>query len=144
MPYKDPDKQRLFVRTWMADRRRAWLHANGPCKRCGSRQNLRVDHIDPKTKKSHKVWSWSEKRRLEELAKCQVLCLACHRKKTVENHENARGAQIGAAVLTVRKVREIRRRIAAGEMQNALATEFGVGKATIHRVVHRLTWRHVE
>jgi hypothetical protein len=42
-----------------------------------------VDHVDPSTKVNHVIWSWSENRRLAELAKCQVLCHDCHVKKTI-------------------------------------------------------------
>ena len=58
--------------------------ANGPCVKCGcwDLDQLEVDHIDPNTKVSHRVWSWSKERRENELAKCQVLCRACHLTKT--------------------------------------------------------------
>lgn len=59
-----------------------WLVANGPCKRCGSSEHMEVDHIDPATKTSHRIWSWSKERREAELKKCQVLCRACHEKKS--------------------------------------------------------------
>jgi 5-methylcytosine-specific restriction endonuclease McrA len=74
-----------------AARRAAWIEANGPCKRCGSTQELEVDHIDPATKdprlkgpRAAAVWAWSEENRAAELAKCQVLCSVCHLKKTVD------------------------------------------------------------
>jgi hypothetical protein len=44
---------------------------------------LEVDHVDP-TAKAHPaahVWAWSLERREPELAKCQVLCRACHQAK---------------------------------------------------------------
>lgn len=82
MPIHDPDKRRAYGRAWIAKRRNAWLQANGPCKRCGSEENLEVDHIDPMAKVSHRIWSFSAEKREAELAKCQVLCKACHRKKT--------------------------------------------------------------
>lgn len=66
----------------MAARRAKWLAENGPCVKCGSMEQLEVDHIDRTKKVDHKVWSWTEVRRLEELAKCQVLCRECHKKKT--------------------------------------------------------------
>lgn len=47
-----------------------------------SNEDLQVDHKDRSQKLSHKVWSWSEERRNEELAKCQILCAECHKKKT--------------------------------------------------------------
>lgn len=82
MPYKDPEQKREYMRRWMAARRAAWLKEHGPCVECGSSEDLQVDHIDRTLKVSHKVWSWSEVRRNEELAKCQVLCWECHKKKT--------------------------------------------------------------
>jgi hypothetical protein len=82
MPYKNPEQQREYMRKWMANRRNAWLNENGPCKKCGSWENLEVDHIDPSKKVDHKVWSWSEERRNIELAKCQILCSPCHKKKS--------------------------------------------------------------
>lgn len=70
-------------------RRKEWLDINGPCVQCGSQVELQVDHINPSTKVSHKVWSWSEERRLEELAKCQVLCRKCHEAKTSRENSKA-------------------------------------------------------
>lgn len=71
---------------WQRERRRAWLAANGPCRQCGSTHRLEVDHIDPATKVSHAVWSWSAVRREAELAKCQVLCHRCHKAKSDAAH----------------------------------------------------------
>ncbi len=84
MPYKDKIKQLEYQRKWMAKRRQDWLDSNGPCK-CGSWDNLEVDHIDPNLKIDHKVWSWTEEKRNAELAKCQVLCYICHLAKTIES-----------------------------------------------------------
>lgn len=74
--------QRKYQRKWIANRRRAWLAANGPCVKCGGTTKLQVDHIDPNKKDSHRIWSWSLPRREAELAKCQVLCAKCHDLKT--------------------------------------------------------------
>ena len=82
MPYKDRAKQNAFNLKVIRERRERWLAANGPCAQCGSLNELEVDHVDPATKVSHGVWSWSEPRRTAELAKCQVLCRVCHQKKT--------------------------------------------------------------
>lgn len=84
MPYKNKYKQREFGRIWIKKRREVWLNENGPCVKCGSWGKLEVDHINPLIKIDHKVWSWREEKRLEELSKCQVLCKNCHREKTNE------------------------------------------------------------
>lgn len=81
---RNKEKQRRYQREWMRKRRKEWFDANGPCKSCGSWNNLELDHIDPEHKITHAVWSWSEERRLIELAKCQALCETCHKKKTKE------------------------------------------------------------
>jgi len=86
MPYKDPDVQRKYTRNWMRKRRQAWIISNGPCIKCGSWENLEIDHKDPKQKISHNIWSWSQERREAELVKCQVLCRNCHIKKTIEEN----------------------------------------------------------
>lgn len=74
--------RRAYGRRWARARRERWIRENGPCARCGSSERLEVDHIDPATKVSHRVWSWSRKRREAELAKCQVLCHECHTAKS--------------------------------------------------------------
>jgi len=81
------EAHRLAQRDWyervVKTRRQEWLKANSPCKVCGSWDNLEVDHIDPATKVHHSVWSWSAKRRIAELAKCQTLCEKCHLQKSI-------------------------------------------------------------
>ena len=88
MGYKDLDKkreyQRDYQRQWVA-RRRATFFEDKCCVRCGSKERLELDHIDPKLKVSHNIWSWSEARQAEEIAKCQVLCHDCHLQKTGED-----------------------------------------------------------
>jgi hypothetical protein len=91
MPYSDPERQKKYAREWLARRRSTWLKENGPCVNCGSWKGLEVDHVDPKKKVDHRVWSWSVERRNKELSKCQVLCARCHKKKT----SDARIAKIG-------------------------------------------------
>lgn len=79
---RDREKENARTLERRQKRRRDWLRRNGPCRICGSWENLEVDHIDPDMKVDHKVWAWSVNRRLAELAKCQVLCRDCHKKKT--------------------------------------------------------------
>ena len=84
MPCATIEEQRRYQREWLQRRRLAWLDAHGPCAKCGSDVDMEVDHIDPALKVDHKVWSWTEERRAEELEKCQVLCGKCHDAKTAE------------------------------------------------------------
>ena len=95
MPYKDKAIQNAYQNQRLKRRRIQWLVDNGPCVECGSWEELEVDHKDRSTKVDHKVWSWSQQRRDEELAKCQVLCKTCHRNKT--NNELRRPITHGAS-----------------------------------------------
>lgn len=80
MPYADPEQQARYQREWIAKRRADWF-AGRACIDCGATSDLVVDHRDPKEKVDHKVWSWREDRREAELAKCDVRCDSCHRKR---------------------------------------------------------------
>ncbi len=90
MPYLDKDRQRQFQRDWLRERRDAWIRENGPCIDCGSSDRLEVDHIDPEQKISHRVWSWSKKRRDDELKKCVVRCKKHHQVKTMLDQHGPR------------------------------------------------------
>lgn len=61
--------------------------ADKACVKCGSREKLHNHHRDPSTKapRFNCVWTWSEAKREEELAKCDVLCASCH--STLHNKE---------------------------------------------------------
>lgn len=78
-PYKmrDKDKLRKYQREWMA-KRRSDFFAGKSCVGCGATDNLELDHVDPSQKEDHKVWSWRQERREQEIAKCLVRCHACH------------------------------------------------------------------
>lgn len=78
-------------RAWQKIKKRKddWFAENGPCAECGSSDRLELDHIEPEDKVSHRVWSWAEERLLAELAKCQVLCYDCHKKKTIRQRDEA-------------------------------------------------------
>lgn len=101
MPYADKKKQLEYQRIWTANRR-AKFFRDKSCVKCGSKEDLELDHIDPKLKVSHKIWSWSEDRRLAEIAKCQVLCSTCHLVKTVDQTTQK---EHGITMYTKRKCR---------------------------------------
>lgn len=93
VPYSERrEYQRDYQRKWMAARRLDFFTGKS-CARCGSTKNLELDHIDPATKVSHRIWSWSEVRRQAELAKCQVLCHSCHQHKSTEQLPITHGYQ---------------------------------------------------
>jgi hypothetical protein len=58
-----------------------------PCVDCGESdiEVLEFDHIMPYGKGHRGVWGWirgSEKRMMEEVARCEVRCSNCHTRKT--------------------------------------------------------------
>jgi 5-methylcytosine-specific restriction endonuclease McrA len=89
MPYKNKKIQLKYQRNWIQKRRKLYFK-NKHCAKCGSTKRLEIDHIDSKTKISNHVWSWSLKRRIQELEKCQILCYICHKKKHATTHGNFR------------------------------------------------------
>lgn len=77
--------------------------------------------------------------RLELDHLCRVAsCVNPEHLEPVTHAENVRRGR--AAKLDWDKVREIRRRAAAGEARRALAKEFGVSKITIHNIIHHKHW----
>jgi len=144
VPYKDPDAQREYMRLWIKRRRDEWFAKNGPCNKCGTIENLQLDHIDPKTKKHHAVWSWSEKRRNKELRKCQVLCKKCHLSKTKVDgsyfKKTHRGEKNGNSKLKIRDILMIRKRIKSGEKLITIAKIYGVTGETIRVIKTGDSW----
>lgn len=142
MPYKDPAQQREYQRVWQQEvqrrRREEWFVVNGPCAYCDSWKNLQLDHKDPTQKVSHRIWSWSEVRRLSELKKCQALCHTCHKIKSAT--ECARGEANGSSKLTEQDVREIRM---SDDSLRTLGQRYGVAHNVIDRIKRGLIWKHV-
>ena len=86
MPSRDREHTRAYQSAWVAKRRAEWLGQRGPCSLCGSPDRLEVHHADPAEKVSHRIWSWSRPRREAELAKCVLLCNACHKLQHEAQH----------------------------------------------------------
>lgn len=88
------EKRRTYQRNRYTKRREtAFRYLGGKCVVCGSTEDLELDHITPsqKIKKVSAMWGYSEKKWLEELEKCQLLCSTCHIKKTLDNRDGGRG-----------------------------------------------------
>jgi hypothetical protein len=81
------------------------------------------------------------------------LCCAPHHLVTGPQRENlrdaidrgriARGERVAGAKLTEKNVFEIRHRLAAGEMQKAIAAAFGVSPAAIGHIALGRSWKHL-
>lgn len=85
MAYKykySPEKQARDGQRIAARRAEWFARFGGVCCKCGSDENLQVDHVDPSKKISHRVFSWCDEKREAELGKCQPLCQQCHINKT--------------------------------------------------------------
>lgn len=78
-------------------KQRTFDYLGNKCSQCGSRDNLEVDHIDPKTKNPKlsytsgniSIWKLKAKDFEEELPKCQLLCFQCHVFKTANDGNRA-------------------------------------------------------
>jgi len=79
-PMKDPNARRRYHREWIAQRRSEFF-ADRRCVDCGNDERLELDCRDTATKVSHRIWSWSDARREAELAKYEVRCASCRRKR---------------------------------------------------------------
>ncbi len=77
MPIRDIEQRRAYQREWMRRRRAAWFEGKS-CLTCGETDRLELHHEVMAEKENHSVWSWSQKRRDAEIAKCVVLCRPCH------------------------------------------------------------------
>jgi hypothetical protein len=86
MPFKTHEQMRRYQATWMWRRRLQWIVDNGPCSDCYGTRDLRVVYKDPadKTVRVPSIWSLSQERRTELLAKCVVLCETCAKLKRRE------------------------------------------------------------
>ena len=79
-PIKDPNAKRRYHREWIA-KRRSQFFTDRRCVDCGGTKELELDCRDPANNASHRIWSWSDARREAELAKYEVRCAPCRRKR---------------------------------------------------------------
>jgi hypothetical protein len=128
MPFKDKEARRTYAREWIAARRKSYLEKLGPCKNCGTTEDLQVDHKDRTTKVSHRIWSWATVRLDAELAKCQIFCGDCHRKKSFIHSEG----QYDFSPTLIQKARQLH---AEGLSTRAIAKELNLPRSTAWRLV---------
>lgn len=64
----------------------------GFCRKCGSKERLEFDHVDPASKSFDVSLfaSMARERVDEEMKKCQLLCFTCHNEKTQGEIESRR------------------------------------------------------
>ena len=64
----------------------------GKCVECGCKEALEFDHIDPSTKSFNISGGYTKPKEVlqEELLKCQLLCVSCHKEKTRNHNKNCR------------------------------------------------------
>ena len=79
MGYKDVDVKRGYQKQWISAKREKHLEGK-VCYFCGTKDDLVIHHVTKEEKKNHRIWSWSDKRIIEEMMKCMILCDSCHRK----------------------------------------------------------------
>jgi hypothetical protein len=135
---------RCYNRIWLKARRDAYLSANGPCVKCGSAEDLEIDHIDPSQKVTHRIWSWRKERRDVELAKCQIICKECHKRKTAIDIRPM-----------LQKLKSPRRKLNRGDIvsmfryrwcgysQREIAGIFKIAKRTLEQILQGTSYREM-
>ena len=103
MPYSDPVKQKAFLKEYHVSyhqKRYAnrisemMIYLGSECVKCGTKESLEFDHIDPKTKEFSITRKWTRSWDIlqPELDKCQLLCKECHLEKTKLQRKLQRGS----------------------------------------------------
>ena len=114
-----------------------------------SADNVRDRHDKGRDARGAQHWTHQSPERIsrgdEHYARLQPERLAHGDRNGSRLHPESvpRGENQHLAKLTDDGVRDIRTRCANGTLMRDLATEFGVSRQTIHRIVHRETWKHV-
>jgi hypothetical protein len=93
---KDKDHGNPRFLRYGLEREAAIALLGGRCVKCGTTENLEIDHIDPKKKSFTLAGNMHTKPVAavkRELRKCQLLCETCHMVKTIaeRGHKPAKG-----------------------------------------------------
>lgn len=78
-------RKEYMLKRYYERRDYAYKKLGGECIVCGSKEELNLDHLDPKLKSFNisQLWSISQERFDAELDKCQILCKTCHKAKNL-------------------------------------------------------------
>lgn len=140
---RDKESLRKWARDWTKKRRESFFDGKS-CIVCGSEERLEIHHRDPKLKVSHNIWSWTEDKRLVELAKCDVLCHNCHKEETIKYFKIIySGEKSSVAKLTNKMVKRIRSLYNQGVRGRALCEQFPVHRTNIYRALRGTSFRNI-
>jgi len=134
---------------WKTRRKRAIQYLGGCCVKCGRTNKLQFDHIDPRSKTCTiaKASSFSNKRFLQEVEKCQLLCKKHHKLKTFKElhlRNVARGERIKQAAFTDNQVIKLRKLYNKGRVTVVrIQKHFGVTRTTVLNMLNGFTYSHV-
>lgn len=78
MPYADIKQQRFYQKLWMRERRLAYFK-HKKCAICHGFDRLQLHHLDSFEEHTHRLWSWTKQKRIQELSKFEVLCANCRK-----------------------------------------------------------------
>lgn len=111
----------------------------GKCAICGSTENLEFDHIISANKQYPiaKLITQSPIRLHQELEKCQLLCKACHIKKS-------KLCKDGSTKLDVNTILDVRKLYAnTDKNQKEICDLFGLKETTVSSILRGVHWKDV-
>lgn len=89
MEYKNKYMANYMKLRRVKRREKVIAHLGGKCSICGTNENLEINHINPK-EKSHNIGDIQDgvwEKIIEELEKCELLCVEHHKQVTKEQYK---------------------------------------------------------